>query len=122
VYRTTPGANLGFQWSITGNGSIIGSTTADSVEVTAGSAGSFKLTLVVSQTNCAQCTTTCDKTVTVNPVPTCSIEGPKVCESSTNNLYVGTSTLAGSSFQWSITGNGSIAGSATNDSVYVNAG
>ena len=49
VYRTTPGANLNFLWSITGNGSIVGATNVDSVQ-SRRQCGSFKLTLVVTQT------------------------------------------------------------------------
>src|SRR5262245_43793841 len=54
-----------YKWTITGNGSINGSSTDQNVSVTAGSGcnGSFVLTLVV--TNDGGCQSTCNKTVNV---------------------------------------------------------
>jgi hypothetical protein len=51
-----------FSWAISGNGSIVGSTTGSSATVNAGAAGSFTLTVTVSKSGCSS---TCMKTVTV---------------------------------------------------------
>ncbi len=65
TYTAPSGANLTYVWSITGNGSIVGSTTSQSVNVTAGLAGSYNLMLMVNDTSLS-CSSTCSKTVTVN--------------------------------------------------------
>src|SRR5262249_42980125 len=108
-------------WSITGDGSIVGSTTGPSVQVLAGSvAGTFTVTDNATRDGCP---TTCSKTVDVSK-PSCDITGPTpVCFDSTNT-YTSTVTPAGGMFthSWSITGNGTIVGSTTGPSVQVHAG
>jgi uncharacterized repeat protein (TIGR01451 family) len=60
-------------------------------------------------------------TLSVNPLPTCSISGADaVCASSSNNLYFAPSGLAG--YRWSISGSATISGSTNSQSVTVNAG
>ncbi len=57
----------------------------------------------------------------INSVPTCSITGSaSLCPSSTGNIYTAPAGMA--SYVWSITGNGSITGSANASSVSVTAG
>src|SRR5262249_56046441 len=73
TYTGPAGPNRGYSWSISGNGSISGSTTSQSVSVTAGAPGSFTLTLVVTDTTTG-CTSTCMKMVTV--VLCCAITCP----------------------------------------------
>ncbi|MGZ3887067.1 MAG: HYR-like domain-containing protein, partial [Flavisolibacter sp.] len=58
--------------------------------------------------------------ITVNPVPPCSISGPNnICPGSTNT-YSATSGM--STYIWTITGNGTISGSSTGQTVSVVAG
>jgi hypothetical protein len=58
--------------------------------------------------------------VTVNPLPPCSITGPNnVCPGTTNTY---TTTAGMSTYSWSISGNGTISGSATGQNVSVVAG
>ncbi|TDE49288.1 gliding motility-associated C-terminal domain-containing protein [Flavobacterium sp. GT3P67] len=54
-----------YTWSISGNGSIIGSTNSQSVSVTTGSGcnATFLLSLIITDAN--GCTSTCTKTVTI---------------------------------------------------------
>ncbi|MDI6034838.1 gliding motility-associated C-terminal domain-containing protein [Flavobacterium sp. LB2P84] len=63
IYTAPTSAN--YAWSITGNGSIVGSTNSQSVSVTAGSGcnATFSLSLIITDAN--GCISTCTKTVTV---------------------------------------------------------
>jgi hypothetical protein len=109
-----------YSWSVSGNGSIVGSNTEQTVSVTAGATGSFTLTL---NTILNGCTSSCDKTVTVNPSTTleCSVTGSdEVCSNTTGNIYAGPANMG--SYSWSISGNGSIAGADNSQSVTVTAG
>ncbi|MCE7926873.1 MAG: hypothetical protein DYG98_27880, partial [Haliscomenobacteraceae bacterium CHB4] len=107
-----------FSWSISGNGAINGASNAQNVTVDAGAAGSFTLTLVVTDAN--NCSSTCDKTVTVNALPSCNITGDAtVCANSNGNVF---SAPAASSYAWSISGNGTINGAANAQNVTVDAG
>jgi hypothetical protein len=63
-----------YAWSISGNGTINGASNAQNVTVDAGNAGSFILTLVVTDAN--TCTSTCMKTVIVNAAATADAGGP----------------------------------------------
>ncbi len=64
-YSGPAGATLTYSWSISGNGAISGSNTGQSVSVNATTAGSFTLTLMVTDTS-TTLSSTCMKTVTVN--------------------------------------------------------
>lgn len=111
-----------YAWSIsTNNGSTIqGSSTSQTVSVKAGAtAGSYTLTLVTTKggvTSIGPCTLT----VTVNALPPCSITGDNnVCPRSTN-VYTG--PAGADSYEWGITGNGTISGANNLQSVSVLAG
>jgi len=77
-------------------------------------------TVVVTDAN--GCSGQGQGTLTVNPTPSCGITGPaETCAGTTGLSYSSTgSNIA--SHSWSITGNGTIQGSATGSSVTVNAG
>jgi PKD repeat protein len=62
-----PGSMTSYSWSITaGTGTIVGSSTTQSVNVTAGTGSSFTLSLAI---NNGTCNNTCQKVVTINPIP-----------------------------------------------------
>jgi hypothetical protein len=64
-------------------------------------------------------------TVTVNPIPTCSINGPlTVFAGSPGNTYTTTVSPSGGTvtYAWTISGNGTISGPANGQSVSVTAG
>ena len=68
---TGPANMSTYTWSLSGNGTINGASNGQSVTVDAGAAGSFTLHLVIANAN--GCSSSCNKTVTVNPNPPCSI-------------------------------------------------
>ncbi|MEI6140245.1 MAG: glycine-rich domain-containing protein [Mariniphaga sp.] len=64
---------------------------------------------------------TASTTVTVNPLPSCSISGADTfCPESTNIIYTGSAGM--NSYVWSIAGNGAIIGSTTGANVNITAG
>ena len=113
-----PANMTNYSW-IAGPGlTIVGSNTSSSVNVTATGPGPQLLTL--NATN-GGCVSQCTKQVFVKPIPPCGITGSaNVSAASTNNQYTAPANM--SSYNWSISGNGSIAGSATNSTVNVTAG
>src|SRR5207247_9351474 len=118
-----PGSITSYNWSVSGNGTINGSTNSQSVSVVAGSSGSFTLTLTI--TNSSGCSSTCTKTVSISSSPSCAISGANaVCAQSTNNIYSGPGG-AGFTYAWTITGNGTFTGGGvtpTGQTASVNAG
>jgi hypothetical protein len=118
TYTSTPGMT-NYSWSISGNGTISGASNGQSVIVNGGSAGTFTLTITITDAN--SCSSTCQKVVTVNSNPVCSVTGSNsVCENSANNSYSGSAGM--SIYSWSITGNGTINGPANGQAVSINAG
>jgi hypothetical protein len=119
-YSGPSGAGLSYGWTLTdGDAAIIGPSNQQSVSVTAGNSASFTLNLAVSN---SAGSTNCTKTVVVNPKPSSEINGSdSVCELSTGNVYSGPPG-AGLTYHWSISGNGTIVGSPTGQSVSVSAG
>ncbi|MBX2893186.1 MAG: hypothetical protein KF734_19905, partial [Saprospiraceae bacterium] len=63
-----------YQWGISGNGTIDGATNGQNVLVNATSAGSFTLSLTITDAN--GCTSTCNKVVTVSSDPLCGPPAP----------------------------------------------
>jgi peptidoglycan/xylan/chitin deacetylase (PgdA/CDA1 family) len=114
-----PAGMTSYSWSISG-GTIDGPTTEQNVSVTAGSGPS--LTLTLTGTNAAGCSSTCTKTVIVNPRPACEITGSdSVCGQSAHNVYSGPSGT-GLSYDWAISGNGTIVGPSNGQAVSISAG
>src|SRR5204862_4796882 len=90
-------------WTITGNGTIVGSTTGSSVVALAGAAGTFTLTDNVVRDGCPG---TCNVTITVNPNPTCAITPTTPVCTGTSPTYTSTVSPAGGTVvthAWTIT-------------------
>lgn len=107
-----------YSWSITGNGFIVGSNTGSVVNVTAGAAGSFTLTLTTTLNGCSL---TCNKQVTVDPLVSysCAITGASETCNGSSDIFTAPANLT--SYHWTVTGNGTITGSNANASVAIEA-
>ncbi|TNE57221.1 MAG: HYR domain-containing protein, partial [Bacteroidetes bacterium] len=76
-----------YLWSISGNGSINGSTSGQSVAVDAGGGGMFELTLVVTDAN--GCSNTCTLEVAIVPRPTGVLSGTTtICPGESTDLSI----------------------------------
>jgi len=116
------GGTVTYAWSTLGNGSISGPNNGSLVLVNAGAAGTFTIRANVTRNGCPA---TCEKIVTINANPICTISGANpVCAFSLGHVYTASVSPSGGTvtYLWSITGNGSIPGSKIGSSVTVNAG
>ncbi len=122
-YTGPTGSALTYAWSINSvpgsTASISGPANQQAVSVNVDGANSFTLTLTVGSTNgCAN--SICQQTVTVNPLPTCSITGPgTICPLSISNSYSATAGMT--AYNWTANG-ATIMGAANQQTVYVAAG
>ena len=108
-----------YAWTISGDGSIVGSTGGQNVLVDASSGGSFMLSLTVTDEN--NCTTTCTKIVNINTSPTCIINGEdEVCGLVSDQIY--SAPLGMNNYEWSIAGNGIITSVSNAESVTIQVG
>jgi hypothetical protein len=105
-YSAPSGTDLSYSWTITaGDAIIVGPNDQQSVSVTAGNAGSFALTLAVSN---SAGSTTCTKTVSVNPTPDASVAtSSSVCANSTGNTASVPDAGSVATYTWTIA-NGTI--------------
>ncbi|TWI43042.1 hypothetical protein IQ02_02909, partial [Flavobacterium glaciei] len=111
-------------WSlVSGTATIDNPNSLNSNVNITGNSATFRLTVVTGpgSGSGSQCTVTDDVTITVNQPTTCDIIGSNgaICPSSTTNIY---SAPTSASYEWSISGNGTIVGSTNSQSVSVTAG
>ncbi len=91
------------------------SFTASTASISVANPGTYTVTV----TSASSCTGTGSGTVTLSAAPSAVITGPgTICPASLGNIYT---APAGLTYAWSITGGGSIVGSATAQSVSVSA-
>lgn len=64
---SAPASMTNYAWGISGNGTIPGATNAQTVSVNAGAAGTFTVSVTITDANA--CTSSCSKMVTVNSLP-----------------------------------------------------
>src|SRR5262249_20830266 len=121
---TASGTSLTYQWrkngvALVNGGNIAGATSASLTVSSLGGGDAASYDVVVSGT-CPPSVTSNPATLTVNPVPSCSITGADpVCASSTGNNYSGPPGMTG--YSWSIAG-GTITAGGTSQTVTVTAG
>lgn len=94
-------------WGIRGNGSIV-QAAGSSVTVSVGDPGSFTLLDTVFNGSCAS---VCSLRVSVSKPLTCAIAGLDQLCADNSSSYAGSSNLTGTTFSWSVTGRGKLAGS-----------
>ncbi|MFA6515678.1 MAG: gliding motility-associated C-terminal domain-containing protein, partial [Bacteroidia bacterium] len=103
-----------YQWTVTG-GTIIGNSTASSIDVLWNSTGNGMVSVL--QTNLFACDSVVTVPITIAPTPVPILTGDtSVCEYNTHTYY--TNPSAGNTYQWNVTG-GSIIGSNTDTLVLV---
>jgi len=121
IVYSLPSGMSNYAWTVSSGGTITagGGSGDNSVTVT------WNTTVIqsvsVNYTNGNGCTATNSRTVPVKPLPTCSITGPDgpLTPSSSANIYT---APGGKSYNWSVTGNATIAGSTTSQTVSVTVG
>lgn len=90
-----PAGMTAYTWSITGNGSVTGSTTGPSVEVTAGATNNSSFTLSIAVINSSGCTSVCQQAFTVedNNKPNFAVPPPfSECVEILNSAIYNTAT------------------------------
>jgi hypothetical protein len=117
-----PAGMSSYNWSITGSGTITSGTSGASIEVTAGSYFPYSVFLTVTDAN--GCVSSCNDQTPIKPAPSCSLSGPTTvaCNSGGHVYSVSNGPSFISSYNWSISGNGTITSATNGSSVTVTAG
>ncbi|MBK6933340.1 MAG: hypothetical protein IPH12_21715 [Saprospirales bacterium] len=101
-----------YQWSVSGNAAISGSSTKSCVDILAGSAGSFTLTLMVTQPAGGNICVEFSTTITVQGGQlACVVNGPAAVCPALPVSYCG--PPGANAYAWSVSGAGSIDGPNT---------
>jgi hypothetical protein len=121
IYDATSfGPNLTYAWNIQGNGSFLGATSSSNVAVLAGNSGSYTVSVTLTVSSGPLSTnSTCSLPVVIYPPPPCLISGDSIVCPSTSNEFSGPTGMT--SYAWSISGGGTIPGSASNRVINVGA-
>jgi len=121
IVYSLPAGMSNYAWTVSAGGTITagGGIGDNSVTVTWNS--TVIQSISVNYTNGNGCTATNSRTVPVKSLPICSVTGPDgpLTPSSSGNIYTAPS---GKSYNWSVTGNATIAGSTTSQTVSVTVG
>ncbi|MEX6686540.1 hypothetical protein QTN47_03490 [Danxiaibacter flavus] len=92
----TGSGGVKFKWTISGNGSIVGSDSSSSVTVTAGNNCNASFTLGLTTTNSSGCSSTCSKDVvvkdTIKPVINCPGNKQLECGAASDTSKTGKAT------------------------------
>jgi hypothetical protein len=92
---SAPGGLI-YKWTISGNGTIVGSDSSSSVNIKAGSGCNAKFTLGLTTTGTGGCQNTCSKDVTVKdtiaPVITCPGDKQLLCSAASDTSKTGKAT------------------------------
>ncbi len=120
TYSITPTSGYRYQWWIS-NGSVLGSSTSNSINITWGTPGIARAKMVqYNQNNCPSDTVYMD--VWISKPNTPSVKGrTSVCPNTSNLLYSVVSNGQGSTFKWFVTG-GTFTPGAGNNSISVDWG
>jgi uncharacterized protein (TIGR02145 family) len=113
VYSTSAGMT-GYTWSVSSGGTITSGAGTNSIAVSWNTIGPQTVSVSYTDGNSCVALTPTVFNVTVNTLPSPTINGPvSACEGSTGNVY---STLPGmSNYVWNVTGGTITSGGTTND-------
>jgi uncharacterized repeat protein (TIGR01451 family) len=113
---STATAGATYLWTIT-NGVITSANNIQTITYTAGSIGYTNLTVTVTKSDCSK---TCAKSITITPLPNCTITAPSsVCYNSTGNTA--STATSGATYLWTIT-NGTITSANNTQNITFSAG
>src|SRR5262249_7367727 len=113
--------NLTYNWNVSGDGIILGSSTNATISVVAAGSGTYTVTLRLAVFSGPLTTnSTCSLAVRVNPLPPCPITGPSIVCPTSTNTYAGPAGMV--AYAWSVTGAGTIFDSAVGPTVNVASG
>ena len=113
---SNPSDNVLHFWSVSGNGTITGSTTGSTVTMDATSSGTFTLTDAISRFGC---TSSCSYTVSVIDLP-CSVMPTTSVTNGSSTVYNAPDGM--DTYSWSLSGNGTSISGTTGQTVTVLAG
>ena len=118
----TETAGADYEWTID-NGSIDSDNTLSSITWSPDTDSTTTVTLNVTVTdNATGCSSACQKDVTINPLPECTITAPQtVCADSIDNAASVADAGNDATYEWSIT-NGNITGGQNTNSITWDAG
>lgn len=105
VYTSNIVSGVSYLWSVSSNGTIVGSSTSSSVTVRWTNNGSSATTgtITLRHTNVFGCSTSTSTTITINPLPNPQISGPtSVCQNSIQSYS--TPGIPGNSYVWTVSG------------------
>lgn len=106
TYTTSNPGGVTFQWTVSANGTISGSSTATSVNVQWANQTSAPTTGTITVVHTSVpygCTSTMSLNVTINPLPTPDIVGSlEVCQGTTHAYR--TNSVLGNTYSWTVTG------------------
>ncbi len=109
-YSVTSQSGATYAWTVTG-GTINGSATGSSINVNWGAPGAGTVNVTVTSGAGCVSTRTLNTTVNVQPAPVL-IGAATVCENATQTYTI--TSIAGSSYNWSVNGGNIVSGSGTN--------
>ncbi|TNE79786.1 MAG: hypothetical protein EP332_09870, partial [Bacteroidetes bacterium] len=115
AYSVTPVAGETYSWNVSG-GSIIGSSSTNSINVLWTTLGTGTVTVTQSSGFGCDSTVSANVTIVYTPVPVINPAPDTVCENKINTYTI--TVLPGETIQWNVSG-GSIVGSSTSGSVDV---
>lgn len=110
TYNVTSQSGATYAWTVTG-GTISGSATGSSINVNWGAAGAGTVNVTVTSGAGCVSSRTLNTTVNVQPAPVL-IGAASVCENATQTYTI--TSIAGSSYNWSVNGGNIVSGSGTN--------
>ncbi len=114
---TAPPGLASYGWAVT-DGTLTSGAGTDTIEFTAGPAGTVVIDLIVADAN--GCTKPCSHTATIGATPVCDVDADAaVCADSEGNIATAPAGLA--SYEWTVTG-GSIAEGQSTDTLTYTAG
>lgn len=118
TYRTPQVGSNTYSWVVTG-GTIQGSSTTNQISVLWGAAGAG--TVAVTETTpptVGSCSVTRTANITINPLPTPTINGPAAACIQSTQTYSIANVIAGRTYAWTVTG-GTIQGATNNSTMNV---